>query len=170
MKKYLLILTLFCSVQIFAQEAEPPQENLPEEKGNSQVIETLKTAYITKELNLTSEEAQKFWPVYNEYANEVKKVYSKFKDDVVALEEKKVVILKKYQENFKKILGNDDRVRKCFSAAPRFHQMLRKEWKRRVEMHRQNGGGQGGKQGFKPGGGGPKNGGKMPGRGSGGHP
>ncbi len=30
-------------------------------------IELLKTKYITEELDLSPEEAQKFWPVYNEY-------------------------------------------------------------------------------------------------------
>lgn len=34
------------------------------EKGE---IEALKIAFITDELNLTPEEAQEFWPVYNEY-------------------------------------------------------------------------------------------------------
>ncbi len=164
MKKYLIILFAFFSVQAFAQEAEQPQENLPESKANSQAIEALKTAYITKELNLTPDEAQKFWPVYNEYLGEMKKAHAELKEDVVALGEKKVTILKKYQENFKKILGTDERVKKCFNAAPRFHQMLRKEWKRRIELHRKNGEGRmpGGKQGAndKQGAGGPpKNGG-----------
>lgn len=30
-------------------------------------VKALKVAYITKTLNLTSEEAEKFWPIYNEY-------------------------------------------------------------------------------------------------------
>lgn len=164
MKKYLLIPFLLFTMQIFAQEVEP-QDAQPQ-GANAQIIETLRTAYITKELNLTSEEAQKFWPVYNEYAGEIKKVYAAHKDDIVTLEEKKVVVLKKYQESFKKILGTDDRVKKCFSAAPKFHQMLRKEWKRRIEMRRHNGGegGPGNKPGFKPKDG-PRNGGQSgPGR------
>lgn len=159
MKKYLLIPLLLFTVQIFAQDIE--QQEAQPQGANAQLIETLRTAYITKELNLTSEEAQKFWPVYNEYTGEIKKIYVAHKDDVVALEEKKVVVLKKYQENFKKILGSDDRVKKCFNAAPKFHQMLRKEWKRRIEMRHQNNGANGApgnKPGFKPKDG-PRNGG-----------
>lgn len=30
-------------------------------------LETMKIGYITQQLDLTAEEAQKFWPVYNEY-------------------------------------------------------------------------------------------------------
>ena len=33
-------------------------------------IKALKTAYITEKLNLTSSEAEKFWPIYNAYSNE----------------------------------------------------------------------------------------------------
>ena len=128
------------TVQIFAQEIEEPIENLPESKVSMQTIETLKTAYITKELNLSPDEAQKFWPTYNSFVGELKKARIEYKDDVVAFEERKVVILKKYKDDFKRILNNDDRVKRCFNAAPEFHKILRKEWKRRQEMRRGSGG------------------------------
>lgn len=35
-------------------------------------IEQLKIAYITKELDLTTEEAEKFWPVYNDMNDAIK--------------------------------------------------------------------------------------------------
>jgi hypothetical protein len=38
--------------------------------GRSEQIESIKVAFITSKLNLTSEEAQKFWPVYNNYTKE----------------------------------------------------------------------------------------------------
>ncbi|HEY1010803.1 MAG: hypothetical protein ACO1NS_06445 [Daejeonella sp.] len=38
--------------------------------GRSQQIESLKVAFITSKLDLTSEEAEKFWPVYNNYTKE----------------------------------------------------------------------------------------------------
>lgn len=34
-------------------------------------IEAFRVAYYTRELSLTSEEAQRFWPVYNKYADEL---------------------------------------------------------------------------------------------------
>ncbi len=36
-------------------------------------IEQLKIAYITKELDLTTAEAEKFWPAYNEMSNAIRK-------------------------------------------------------------------------------------------------
>ena len=156
MKKYLLIILILFTVQIFAQEIEEPIENLPESKVSMQTIETLKTAYITKELNLSPDEAQKFWPTYNNFIGELKKARMEYKGDVVAFEERKIIILKKYKDDFKRILNNDNRVKKCFSAAPEFHKFLRNEWKRRQEIkrgggmsnnkppiHSQNGGGAG---------------------------
>lgn len=139
MKRLFIILTtlFYCNI-IVAQEQEPTSDEIPETIKGSEAIDALKTAFITKELELSAEEAQKFWPVYNDYVAEIKKAKKEAKDDVVAFEEKKVNVLKKYKENFKKILGNDDRVKKCFNAAPRFHQMLKKEWIRRQGIRKIN--------------------------------
>ncbi len=52
----LLVLLLITAVS-FAQG--------PEDKKDK--IKALKVAYITEKLNLTTEEAQKFWPIYNAY-------------------------------------------------------------------------------------------------------
>lgn len=43
-------------------------------------IEPLKIAYITQQLGLTSEEAQKFWPVYNKFNDDLQKLRSSTKD------------------------------------------------------------------------------------------
>jgi hypothetical protein len=37
-------------------------------------VEGYQIAFITDKLNLTSEEAQKFWPIYNQYKEQAKKV------------------------------------------------------------------------------------------------
>ena len=36
-------------------------------KGKKDKVKALKVAYITEELNLTTEEAQRFWPIYNAF-------------------------------------------------------------------------------------------------------
>ncbi|KGL63994.1 hypothetical protein [Polaribacter sp. Hel1_85] len=58
MKKLItfLTITLFCVVSISAQGR----------KGKEK-IKALKIAYLTEQLNLTSTEAEKFWPIYNAY-------------------------------------------------------------------------------------------------------
>jgi hypothetical protein len=49
------ILAIFCVMNISAQNA------------NRQRLDAYKIALFTKRLNLTSQEAEKFWPVYNQY-------------------------------------------------------------------------------------------------------
>lgn len=58
MKKIILIFTaiLFSSFA-FSQSMKDKKEK----------IKALKVAFITEKLNLTSEEAQKFWPIYNTF-------------------------------------------------------------------------------------------------------
>ena len=63
MRKTLILAFLaliFCTVAV-AQGKE----------GHRERIKAYKTAYITQELNLTSEEAEKFWPIYNEYDSKI---------------------------------------------------------------------------------------------------
>jgi len=57
----LLILT---STDVIAQYRGDYARNQPDRR---QKIETYKIGFITEKLNLTPQEAQKFWPVYNEY-------------------------------------------------------------------------------------------------------
>lgn len=48
--------------------AQVDADDHPKEKhSNREKIKTMKIAYFTEQLNLTSEEATVFWPVYNEY-------------------------------------------------------------------------------------------------------
>lgn len=59
--KNIILLSLFSifSFHLYAQDNHEKREN----------IKALKTAFITTELNLSSEEAQKFWPIYNVYSD-----------------------------------------------------------------------------------------------------
>jgi hypothetical protein len=87
-------------------------------KGSKQKIKALKISYLTEQLNLTTEEAQKFWPIYNNYEdntnryirekfNEIKKEILKA-DNLDAINEERAKILytkikslekKKYEDN-----------------------------------------------------------------------
>ncbi len=92
-----------------------------------QTVQGLKIAYITRELNLTTEEAQIFWPVYYAYFDEMKKTRQETKDDVLAFDEKILFIKKKYSLEFKKVLGTDERANKVFLAERNFGAIIRKE-------------------------------------------
>ncbi len=120
MKKILLLIFL-CTVfgvTIIAQEKE---------KTNISMIESLKVAYITKQLNLNAEEAQKFWPLHNNYIGELKKARKENMNNELVFEEKALNIRKKYSVEFKKILNSDERVNSVFTADRNFNNMMRKE-------------------------------------------
>ena len=90
-------------------------------------IEAIQIAYLTRDLSLTAEEAQKFWPVYNEYRDELLAVRKEARNDEVLFEEKVLNIRKKYKTDFKKVLGTDQRVNQVFVAEKSFRELLRKE-------------------------------------------
>ncbi len=100
-------------------------------------IQALKVAFITKDLYLTTDEAQKFWPIYNGYIEELKKVKKDSKDDVILLEEKSLTVKKKYSIEFKKILLSDDRANKVFLADRDFALFIKKELHDRQKMRSQ---------------------------------
>jgi hypothetical protein len=115
--KKLYILMIFISIAGFARA----QDDLPSEK-RQQDIEALKVAFISKELELTPDEAQKFWPVYNQYSKELK---TTIKDDADVLDrdEKVLNLRKRYRDQFTKILGQQ-RMNRIFNAEGRFRQLL----------------------------------------------
>jgi len=66
-----LIMFLTMSTDLIAQDR----------REHYQRIEAIKVAFITKKLDLTTEEAQKFWPVYNNYQKELMGLMRKRKED-----------------------------------------------------------------------------------------
>ncbi len=124
MKKLYMIGTfLFFAAIAIAQEPEP---DLSDKK--QQDIQALKVAFISKELDLTPDEAQKFWPVYNQYERDVDDA-AKNNADVIVKEQKVLDVKKKYQGQFGKILG-PQRVNRMFGAEGRFRKLLIKALQR----------------------------------------
>src|SRR3954451_24597937 len=117
-KKFTLILVLFINNYYFCF-SQPPQDV---KRADSVQIE-----YFTKELELTSDESEKLWPVYNNYKNEIRNIRKEDQGDQIVLEEKVLNIRKKYKDDFKTILGSDERVNKLFVSEKNFREMLRKE-------------------------------------------
>mgnify|MGYP001156991260 CR=1 FL=1 len=64
MKIKILIIALLCPIFMIAQP--------PISKKKMEQIESQKIAFISTELDLSPEEAQVFWPVYNQYSKELK--------------------------------------------------------------------------------------------------
>ncbi len=120
MKKKLVVLFVFflCFDYLGYSQAQ---------EGYSKKIDSLQIEFFNKELFLTPDESDKFWPVYNNYKTEIKSARKETESDPIALEEKVLNIRKKYKGDFKKVLDNDDRVNKVFVLEKSFREMLRNE-------------------------------------------
>lgn len=131
MKNLLLLLTLlFVGSYICAAQGN--------EGRRGQRLHAVKAAFYTKELNLTVEEAQKFWPVYDPYFEELKSAKMSIRNDALKLEEAVLNIRKKYKPEFLRVLGSEQRVNKLFVTDLKFVEMLRAELKERRRKNRDN--------------------------------
>lgn len=93
--------------------------------GKSDKVEALKVSFITEKIGLTTQEAQGFWPLYNEYNDKIKFARKNFRQQYASvtdfksdkeaedylgaelkLRQTEVDLQKEYFEKFKKILGS----------------------------------------------------------------
>jgi hypothetical protein len=140
-------LLLLAPVTLLAQPDKRPNREDREinEKERDEKIDRLKIGFITTELALTTEEAEKFWPVYNELETKVKelrkasrKVQKEVEDGYDALsnedakkkmatlfenDEKEVALKKEYAEKISKIIG-EKRSLKLLSLEHEFRREL----------------------------------------------
>jgi Skp family chaperone for outer membrane proteins len=73
MKNVLIILLLLATTAVQAQ------------RGGKERIKALKTAHITQALNLTSAEAEKFWPIYNKHDDQMETIRLKERQEVMSV-------------------------------------------------------------------------------------
>ncbi len=121
--KKILSLILFCLTVSFSALAQDAP------KTEVQRLEAYKIAYLTKKLNLSPSEAQKFWPIYNKYQEEVKNLRVDSRQDKnseIETEEKMLNIRKKYNDEFSKAINND-KVNTLFRSEREFSLMVQKE-------------------------------------------
>lgn len=146
MKKLAMVLFVLASLPVFAQ----PKGEVG--KAKKEKIEQLKIAYLTKHLELTSEESEKFWPVYNEMTTKLRennkermKLSKELKenletmkdaeiktkmDAILNTEQQEVTIKKEYSPKIAAVIGYKKSV-KLVSLERQFRQELKKELERR---------------------------------------
>lgn len=154
MKRLLLTTTLLAAFALtaIAQRAERLPERAQEQ------IESFKIAFFTKNLQLTPEESQAFWPLFNQFEREREKLRDKYnlrgkkldlmsdaevEDFVmgqVQMAEDMAKLRRDYVERFKEILPIR-KVAKLQQVDTEFKKELLKEIQRR-RQNRQDGGGQ----------------------------
>ena len=128
MKKYIFLfaLSLGSMLVVKAQDTQPGDDTKKQEK-----IKSLYIAYITQQLELNPEEAQKFWPIHSQFEVDLKGV----KTDLPELDKQQAIlnIKKKYQENFNRIVG-PKRCERFFRMDGDFKRKLLEK----IRNHRQN--------------------------------
>jgi len=96
-------------------------------------LEALKIAYITKNLDLSPAEAQRFWPIYNQYSSELLQARLnaiRNNSTEIELDEAVLNIRKKYSVQFNQVLS-PQKVDIFFKSEKDFGRYVQKELERR---------------------------------------
>ncbi len=118
MKRLLYIFSAMLLTSVSATAQDEPGER-------SERVEALKIGFITEKLSLTTKEASAFWPVYNEFSDQVKSIRAKqrenakafsarvnptdaesdkFITDQLAFKQSELDLTRRYSQEFRKVL------------------------------------------------------------------
>lgn len=135
--KQLILHIIFClclsfAAPVFAQPGNPR-------------IDALKTEYIKQRLNLSDDEGQKFWPIYNNYQKEMNQLFRERHaahmaerrgdgppPDEIKFESRMLDIKKRYRNQFMEILPKE-KVSLFYQAEREFRQRLIDELRQRKQ-------------------------------------
>jgi hypothetical protein len=110
-------------------------------------LESAKIAFLTQRIDLSSREAEKFWPVYNQYQNELKALMQQRKGDLqkqnqlsasdkidmqLDMESKVLELKKRYTREFGKVLP-PEKIVSLFQAERDFKNELIRELRERKQ-------------------------------------
>ena len=147
MKKIIFLLIMFPAfMQLNAQTED--------REAQRERIKALKTAFITQELNLSTQIAEKFWPIYNEYEAKRKDLHRREHVDMdlsspecisedqangmlqeyLDVEREEYVIKKELFKKLKEIISAQDII-KLHKLEDEFHKKLIKEYRAKKERN-----------------------------------
>jgi hypothetical protein len=137
----LLLIMLTAGLKVCLAQA--PQQNQNNQSAKDR-IEALRIAFISQQLNLTPDEAQKFWPIYNAYRSESEGLHKGYPaqlsaDQQLELEQKKLDLKKKYKSQFELALGTE-KLNQLYNLERKFQEKLKEIREQRMQQQR---GGQG---------------------------
>ncbi|TAN17049.1 MAG: hypothetical protein EPN37_07375 [Chitinophagaceae bacterium] len=145
-----LLVSVTLSLPAFSQQNNP-QDEQGNNENNQQKIEALKMAYLTNQLNLSPEEAQKFWPVYNQYEQDLQQINKEERanrqardnlknptdqqieqslDKDFQLRQQALQLKEKYSQQFRKVIPSH-KVAKLYQSEREFNMTLIQELHRR---------------------------------------
>lgn len=147
MLRFKHVLVTICAVILCMLSANAQ----PRDSKRFAAIENEKIAYVTKELNLTPTDAQRFFPIYNQYMKEIWALRAEKKSqsattptpkgvqglrssnntkDALSFEAKELEIKKNYRKKFAEVIGSS-RASQFFEVEQNFRELLYKELRRR---------------------------------------
>ena len=131
MKKLLLLILLYAGLAI-------PTLGQDDQKEAGR-LQAYKIAFLTKKLNLTPEEAQKFWPMYNKYEAELRSARreGRASKKEIETEENILNIRKKYNGEFEKALPKE-KVNELFKSEREFGNIVQREMMERRNQKNNN--------------------------------
>lgn len=143
MRTTLFLLLVFCSLSLFAQRKMDPK--------TIELIKSKRVAFITDQVGLTSQEGEKFWPVYNQLEKERTAVmdkkrdleesaddktiktedfYRKLANEIVATHLKEGKLIEEYNVKFLSILPAE-KVVKLYRSERNFRSYLMQEMRKK---------------------------------------
>jgi Spy/CpxP family protein refolding chaperone len=147
---YFIVCFIIFMFHGWAQPAPPPP---PAGGGNRQPqlarIHAVKIGYLTDKMRLTPEQSEKFWPLYNQYEDELtaarKNFRQKYKgadkkdenvsrqiiDDHLDLQQQALELKRKYKDRFLQVI-TANQLTELYKAEQEFHKMLL----HRLKQHR----------------------------------
>ncbi len=148
MKRIIFLLTI--AVLLFAQSTVFAQRGQGHDKERWEKYKAEKVAFLTTNLDLTPEEAQKFWPVYNQMEKEKSEMQMRRREmehkvrdaeetlsdneiikltrEFASTQEKEGALNTKYNEEFLKILS-PQKVLKLYKVEGEFRMYLFKKYR-----------------------------------------
>jgi len=148
MKKILCLLSIIVTVFVAQAQERPmngqsrpairnrqgmdrqlPQRQMTKEQRER--LELFSIQFITKKLDLTPTEAEKFWPLYNEQKEASRNLMQTAKQDEIAFQEAMLVIRKKFKKDLMPILKTEERVNLALKVDRDLLNRMRNEMMRR---------------------------------------
>ncbi len=134
MKKHIVsILFIIITLPVFSQ------------RGGK--IESLKVGYLTNKLNLDPKTAEKFWPLYHQYENEMMAVVQERRmmnkndtrnaDEILDQEQKALDIKRKYNALFSKVISGEQ-LNQLYTAEKDFRQIIINRAQKREMRNNEN--------------------------------
>lgn len=145
MKKIFLAFT--CLIVAATLMAQQPIQNRMKER-----VEAQRIGFITQRVNLTPEESQQFWPIYNQYTDKMQQIRSSTKmektfDDMSDADIEKIIMAqmdkesrildlrKEYYQKFKKVISVK-KIAKLYKAEQDFKGEMLKQLQEMRQMRK----------------------------------